>query len=633
MSVSYDPENGINDAKWIALLLVCLHFLSSRLSRTTPELTSPLPQSERDVAGQIPINFVTNPAVSLSSACFGNGLYDRKDAAKCISNLLAVGYRRLVVDLYWSVERRTWTFCPVEIPARADVIVSAYTSTTTEASTTSTTTETATTTSGAEAAAITGYTDSHGDTVYEVGPYRCTNDLDLYRLSEVLVGYFQDTASELLVYTTYLVLNLHVAGSDAEPTEPAKVVTGDDLPSSDTERAGSFLHTALRQYIYSPAQLAKDRSDLNESWYNVEQSYMPIVEYFTVHEDKSGKQSTPDGWPSAKYIQLAKSDRILVEYGSVDPQLASYDLSQDEDGIFPPGYLTSGVDISAATNGTLTSGCLYKAEATEVSQANSSWALSNPVPVPNGSSTESAMGSLTNIISGITRCGISPMLNTTLFGQTADTNVEHYRNVSLSTGWAWAIGEPQGAASGGGTADEPSFDRCAVMDLSSYGHWRATNCSEPRRGACRVGNSPFSWALSNATVEYPNVSDTCPPGSTFAVPRTGLENTYLYEYLLTQPETTINPASTDPNLREIYLDFNSIDVTSCWVSGGPAAECPYVSDPQQLEHRTVLVAAIASIIICIITALTLFVKCNANRRNFRRRNRVIGGWEYEGVPS
>lgn len=596
------------------------------------ELTSL--QSERDVAGQIPINFVTNPAVSLSSACFGNGLYARKDAAKCISNLLAVGYRRLVVDLYWSVERRTWTFCPVYIPAKVDVTVSSYTSTTTETSATSTiTTEAATTTLDAGTAAVTGYVDSHGDTVYELGPYRCTNDLDLYTLSEVLVGYFDATRSQLLVYTTYLVLNLHVASSDAEPTKPTKAVTGPNLPSSVTERAGSFLSVALREYLYTPAQLAKDRSNLNESWYEVEESYMPIVQYYTIQTDAAGIQSTPDGWPSSKYVQLAKADRIIIEYGSVDPQLADYNLSQDEDAIFPPGYLTSAVNVTTTTNETLASGCLYKTGATDVSQSNSSWATSSKIPVPDGLSSVDTMGSLTHTISGLTGCGISPMLNTTLFGQTADTNVEHYQNVSLSTGWAWAIGEPHGAGTGGGTEDTPSFDRCAIVDLSSQGRWRATNCSETRRGACRIGNSPFSWTLSNASAAYTNVPDTCPQGSSFAVPRTGLENTYLYKYLLTQPETTINPASTDPTLREIYIDFNSIDITSCWVSGGPETKCPYGSDPQQLERRTVLVAAIAGIVICIITALTLFVKCNANRRNSRRRKRIIEGWEYEGVPS
>lgn len=513
--------------------------------------------------------------------------------------------------------------------------VSAYTSTSTGASETTIVTSavSVSTTSDAAAPTITGYSGTHGDTVYELGPYRCTDDLDLSSLAEVLVGYFQGTTSPLTIYTTYLVLNLHVAANDSAPSKPASAVTGDDLPSSETERVGSYFQMNLREFLYSPAQLATDRSNLNESWYQVEQSYMPITEYFTIHEDSTGQQSTPDGWPSSKYIQLAKEDRVVIEYGSVDPQLAAYDLTQDEDAIFPPGYLTSGVTVSASSNGTLLSGCLYQPEATEVSQANSSWAMSNGIPVQYDSSSGSTLGSLADVIAGVTACGLSPMLNTTLFDQTADVNVDPYRNVSLSTGWAWAAGEPQGAETGGGTQDQPKFDRCTIMDLSSGGRWRATNCTETRRAACRVGNSPFSWALSTSADHYYNVSDSCPPGSSFAVPRTSLENTYLYKYLLTQSTSIIDPASTDPTLREVYVDFNSIDVTSCWISGGPGAGCPYASNPQQLERQAVLVAAIAGIVICIITALTLFVKCNANRRNSRRRKRIIEGWEYEGVPS
>ena len=541
-----------------------------------------------------------------------------------------------MLDLYWSVERRAWSFCPVSIPSKVDVMVSAYTSTTTEASKTTTmttTTESSSTTSDAGTASITGYSDSQGDTVYELGPYRCTDDLDLFTLADVLIGYFQDTTSQLTTFTTYLVLNLHVAGSGSAPTKPAPAVTGNDLPSAEEERVGSFLGSSLQDYLYSPSQLAQDRSNLNESWYEVEESYMPIVEYYTIHEDREGIQSTPDGWPSSKYIQLAKSDRVIMEYGSVDPQLATYDLSQDQDAVFLPGYLTSAINVSTATNGSVISDCLYKAGVTEVSQANSSWAISNGIPVAYGASDDSTMQSLDDTIAGITGCGMSPILNTTLFGQTADVNIDHYRNVSLAAGWAWAIGEPEGAASGGGTQGVPKFDRCAIMDLSLGGRWRATNCTQQRRGACRVGNSPFSWALSTSAVEYYDVSGVCPPGSSFAVPRTGLENTYLYKYLLTQPQSIIDPESLNLSHREIYVDFNSIQVTSCWVTGGPGANCPYASDPQQLEHRTVLVAAIAGIVILIITALTLFVKCNANRRNSRRRKRVIEGWEYEGVPS
>lgn len=469
--------------------------------------------------------------------------------------------------------------------------------------------------------------------MYVLGPYRCTDGLDLRSLTEVLVGYFEDTTSSLTTYTNSLVLNLHVAASTSAPTEPATAVTGGGLPSSPGERAGSFLKTALGEYLYTPLQLAMDRSNLNQSWYEVEESYMPITEYFTVVEDASGIQSTPDGWPSSKYIQLAKAERILIEYGSVDPQLAAYDLSQDQDAIFPADYLTSAVQISASSNGTLTSGCIYQPGATAVSQANSSWVMSHGIPVPDGASTDGLLRSLTDTIHGTTACGISPVLNSTLSGQTADIDVGPYRNVSLSTGWAWAAGEPAGAATGGGADGKPKFDRCAVIDLSLQGRWRATNCTEQLRGACRVGHSPFSWQVSNATADYWGLPDTCPPGSSFAVPRTALENTYLYHHLLAQSSSVIDPASSNSSLREVFLDFNSLDVTSCWISSGPDSSCPYASSPKQLERRTVLVAAIAGIVICIITALTIFVKCNTNRRNSRRRKRVIEGWEYEGVPS
>ncbi|KGO73936.1 hypothetical protein PITC_016920 [Penicillium italicum] len=595
MSVQYDSTETLLNATWVAVLL-----------------------SERDVAGQIPLNYVTNPAVSLSAACFGNRIYDRDDAAKCFSNLLAIGYRRFVVDLYWSVNSRTWSFCPVSVPVESGVTLSSGTSTTTA-------------TASADSATVTSSADSHGHTLNELGSYKCTDDLDPYTLTEVLLGYFRDTNSRLTVYTTYLVLNLHVAASDSTPDEPASAISGGQLPSGP-ELAGSIFGTALEDSIYSPAQLASDRSNLNQSWYKVEHGYMPITEYFTVYENKAGEQSTPDGWPSSKYIQLAKRDRVLIEYGSIDSQLVNYNLSTEENLVFPPGYLTSKVEILATANGSLTSGCLYEPGLTHVSQTNSSWAISKALPVPDGLSTDETMGSLSKVLSDITACGLSPMLNTTLFGQTADQQVEFYRNVSLSSSWAWATGQPHDANYGGGDGS-PKYDRCAIMDLTLDGHWRSTNCTEKRYGACRVGNSPFSWVLSDTADYFFKVSNTCPPGSSFAVPRTGLENTYLYRHILSLPETKIDLSSPDPTFREIFLDFNSIDVTSCWVSGGFGARCPYASDPQQIERRTVLVAAIAGIVVLTITALTFFVKCNANRRNSRRRKRVIEGWEYEGVPS
>jgi hypothetical protein len=95
----------------------------------------------------------------------------------------------------------------------------------------------------------------------------------------------------------------------------------------------------------------------------------------------------------------------------------------------------------------------------------------------------------------------------------------------------------------------------------------------------------------------------------------------------------LNLSSSDGESSGIWANFNSLDVQACWVTGGPNATCPYYEDEDADERRQIVIPTVAAIIVLIITALTLFVKCNANRRNSRRKKRVIEGWEYEGVPS
>ncbi|KAE8145990.1 hypothetical protein BDV25DRAFT_163435 [Aspergillus avenaceus] len=600
MSLSFNPDSSsLINTRWASIFL-----------------------SERDVAGQIPINFVTNSGVSLAAACFGNKTFETRSAERCISNLLEGAYRRFIVDLYWSVESRTWSFCPVSIPKNAPVVT---------VSTTATSTPTTTVTATQSTATV--LAPSSGSTVYQLGSYRCSDKLDLSSLIDIFQDYFKQTTSQLNVYIRYITFNLHVAASASTPNQAARKISGAELPSS-SERVDTMMDDRLFNYIYTLSQLEKERSNLNQSWYEVDDGYKPITEYFTIHELSDGSQSTPDGWPGTKYVQLAKERRLLLEYGTVDPQLEVYNLTSGENSaIFPPGYLTSGLSVSAAANGGLDFDCLYDADAYEVSQVNGSWAVSNSLPMPVGLNETHALRELSDKVVNLTACGLTPILNSTLFNKTADNAAILYENISLASTWAWADGEPRGADVGD-NINSPKYDRCAVMDVSLGGHWRVANCTDVRRAACRVGNLPYTWTLSNASYNYGNAySNACPENTTFGVPRTGLENTYLYRYLLTQPIDVVDPSSPDQVKREIWLDFNSRDITSCWVTGGPDAQCPYASDPGQLRRRTVLVAAIAGIVICIITALTLFVKCNANRRNSRRGKRIIHGWEYEGVPS
>ena len=88
---------------------------------TGASLADQITQSQRDLGVTVPINFVTVPGVSLSAACFSKLRYDNDDAALCLSNLLAVGFQRFEVDLYWDDGRQVWSFCPAAIPAASSV--------------------------------------------------------------------------------------------------------------------------------------------------------------------------------------------------------------------------------------------------------------------------------------------------------------------------------------------------------------------------------------------------------------------------------------------------------------------------------------------------------------------------------
>ncbi|KAL6237285.1 hypothetical protein BDW75DRAFT_204260 [Aspergillus navahoensis] len=596
MSLKFNPDDSLLNASWATVLL-----------------------SERDVAGQVPINFVTTSAISLRAACFGHNRFGRTAAEKCLSNLLAIGYRRFNIDLYWSTDLRRWILCPVAVPKGLRVVT---------VSPGATPTATASVAQGT----VTAELDDSSDTLlYDLGLYKCSDDLDLHGLVDIFNDYFQFTDTDLVIYTRYLSLNLHVAADPTSADEPPSTVTSEQLPAV-SEQVNYILNDKLGPYIYSPSNLLEDRSNLNDSWYAVDESYKPITQYFTIEEGPEGVQSTPDGWPSAKFLQLAAERQLLVEYGSVDPQLSDYELSAENDVIFPLGYLTSKIPVTAADDGSLDSGCLYNPDTTDISKVNASWAVTSHIPVTHNSSDES-LRSISDLVVNLTACGMSFTLNNTLFGDTADKNPVPYRNLTLSSSWAWALGEPAAPTYDLDSA-ESDDTRCAVMDLSLAGQWRTANCSELHRAACRVNNQPFRWSLSSDPFTYRDAYDNaCPSSTEFSVPRTGLENTYLFRHLLSLSKDLIDPSSSDTLKSAVWVDFNSIDTETCWVTGGPDTTCPYTADPDQLERRTVLVAAVAGIVICIIAALTLFVKCNANRRNSRRNRRVIQGWEYEGVPS
>ncbi|KAK2752177.1 hypothetical protein FQN55_008067 [Onygenales sp. PD_40] len=600
--------------------------------------------SQRDVSLQIPINFVTHPGISLTAACFGNKVYEDDDARKCISNLISTGFRRFEVDLFWSADQQKWTFCPVTVPsgaARSRRALISETSILPEALSYrqldgmgfpgglgNTAAKPRKANSfigkllGRRAAAVSQTPSSNGASTTSpvpigVGSYTCTESIDVSLLVRLLAEYFTATQDTLNAHMLFIMLNMHAARSADNPDEPSHAPSAGNLPAG-SQLLGSLFSAALDSYMYTPKQLNQERSNLNQSWYYVPRHQQPIAEYFTTHSNSKNILSTPDGWPCESYVEIERARRLLLGWGTVDKQMKDYDFNSDDEHIFARGSLSSSIKITTSDeDGTLDSGCLYNPNSTDLGD---SWAQS----IVTQQDPDDDIHSLcTELMS----CGISPMINSTLHNKTADQDINLYRNATVSSVWSWAPGQPDPEDS-----STLSHYRCALADISLRGHWRSAGCSEELYGACRIGNQPYGWTLTTERAEYADVGGYCPENSTLAVPRTGLENTYLYHYLLSQDKDKLDPDGGDESEHSVWLDLNSLDVSTCWVSGGPGAQCPYEVDENAVQRRAVLVPTVAAIIVLIITALTVFVKCSSNRRN-SRRTRVIEGWEYEGVPS
>ncbi|KAI9319766.1 hypothetical protein BX666DRAFT_2110418, partial [Dichotomocladium elegans] len=67
--------------------------------------------TQRDIALNETIDHWLWPTINLSTAYFGNDYSSQKIAQ--VSEIMAMGYQRLVVDLFWDTGRRQWQLCPI----------------------------------------------------------------------------------------------------------------------------------------------------------------------------------------------------------------------------------------------------------------------------------------------------------------------------------------------------------------------------------------------------------------------------------------------------------------------------------------------------------------------------------------
>lgn len=624
--------------------------------------------SMRDASGQIPINFVTNPGVHVTQACFSNGVYDDIPTQTCISDLFASQFRRLIIDLYWDNINQQFNLCPVELPPLAGNSTAGYsvdssalfsiTASNTDPSSTpvpistsasNTTTSLPATIDKRQAVSTSGNSSTFvgdptttpipsptstsdvsiptstgvsGGTLLQLGPYMCSLDLNVGSIISLYNSYFDQTSDTISVRLQFLDINIHAAAPFTDPSAPAHTPMPARLPDGD-DLIGAQFRQELGDDLFTPHDLQTDRNDLNKSWYRDNYRIVTDLAYFHTEETGSdGAVTTSDGWPGESWLLLTDSRRLLVSWGEIDPQMSEYDFLTDSHDIFNASDVFSRTTVEWNGDGDVTSGCFYHENATVVSATNASWAMAlidntNPDALPNLAQT-------------MTACGISPVLNMSLGGRSTQNNLAPFQEFVQSSVFGWGSGQPSNASS---SKDDREL-RCAVIDSTSgyNGHWRVDSCQKSRRAACRIAHEPYAWRLSTFKVPFGSAPDACPESTRFDLPRTGLENTYLHRQILHDLSGDCDD-DCEGIMEGVWINFNSLDQADCWVIDGPNATCPYSDFQEEQQQREVLIPTIAAIIILILSVLTIIVKCNQNRRNGRTRRRGDNGWDYEGVPS
>ncbi|KAI4689518.1 uncharacterized protein J4E88_002870 [Alternaria novae-zelandiae] len=624
-------------------------------------------RAQRDVGLQLPINFHTTPAVSLAQACFTNNQYEHNAFQKCFSNLLAVGFRQFTVDAYWDPLRSVWSLCPVELPQsnedssdegalpvatgptvvpttnrlsadtplstleippqlgkRQETLTSAPASAESSSGSTnavsSTPSSSSTSSTSAATPTIVDFPTPNGPPLLQIGSYNCTSLMTLDLLTGIIEDFLEITATTTDAEITMFTFNVHAASSITDPDAPAPNLAQDQLPE-DGQLLSDVLQGNLSDNTLTPNALGDQRANLNSSWYDVDWSNRPLIGYYDDSKNADGQLFTQSGWPTEAFMEFKQLLRVVVSYGTIDPQMDKYNFGPDLEYVFPPGTIIDEQSVSIGSDGRVTSGCLFaSSDNTLTSTRNSSWALADAPSLDISATPDfrSTIPSITNL----TACGITPFLNQTLANTTADKNPLPYAAYVHSTLWTFAPGQPLNSS---GEGDDTNDNRCVVMMKSPYPQrWRIEDCNQRHRVACHDPRQPYNWRVSDDSTYYANAEGYCRDPYQFSVPHTALENSHLYSAW----------QAAAPDEDALYINMNSLSVPDCWVIGLNAT-CPYLPTTDTNRTRIVVVPTVAAVIIFLLAVLTFFIKCAANRRENKRgrKRRLVDGWEYEGVPS
>lgn len=645
---SDDDERDANCAAWTAPVWPGMSHMMIAATR-----------AERDVSYNVSIDQLTYKGAELTPLVFVKYGYTQEGISNAM-NLLKSGFTSLGLDVYWNNKEQSWQLCPVVFPASSEPGTPVRLQ---RRLTTDIVTCDQNATVSYFMAALSNHvnlTDNNLDvdlislklnlrtvetpvqsnsTSLKKRQFRESSSVTqlssgvLSSLAEATRSRSQEFSSSSATFSSTISSNasrMANTTTESRTTSTESTTTSSATPSTYTtgpEMLGNLVGSSyLGPRLYTPKDLNRDRDAEPPRTYD--------------YQGLSNK-----GFPLAHYILLEMKARVMVSVSDNDQPEGYGWGSVDQDVIFTKQALLGSSDPEK-TNENIAYENLQEC-------INLDPTFLQSINLTGAASWRTYSSSQRDPISNVSfqefiNCGLSPSINNTL------PPGETLQGLMTESLWSWAQDQPSKCHNESVTRTQDRNTglvawNCAVLMPDG---WHVANCYDSHYPLCRQGELAYNWAVGTQKVNYFDTAqekNICPPGYTFSLPRTALQNiaakitvrgvsgkTKVYKGGdATDPDSydTIDYGST---AFPVWIDLNSISQEDCWVSGGPTSRCPYRT--VQSHSVSVALLTVASAVCAGVAAAIILLQMDTQpiKKNSGRWRRLMSNFkksEYESVPA
>ncbi|KAG5368081.1 Maintenance of telomere capping protein 6 [Yarrowia sp. E02] len=619
-------------------------------------------RAERDVSYNVSIDQLTYKGAELTPLVFNKYGYTQDGIFKAM-DLLKSGMTSLGLDVYWNNKDQHWQLCPVVFPTTAEpgtpVLLQRRL-----------TTDIVTCDQNATLSYFLAALSTHINVT--------DNNLDVdlislkFNLRTVEIPIQSNTSSQRqkrqlsessateTQLASSVLSSLLDASSFANSASASSFSGGDSNPSSISSRRSNSTESTRTA---SSTESASSTSATPSTYTTGPQMLGNIVgssfigpRLYTPRDLQSDRQAEPPrtydyqglsnkGFPLAHYILLEMKARVMVSISQNDQPEGYGWGSADQDVIFTKQALLGSSDPES-TNENIAYENLQECIRLDPQFLQS-------INLTGAASWRTYSSSQQDPISNVSfqefiNCGLSPSINNTL------APGETLQGLMTESLWSWAQDEPSKCHNESVTRSQDRNTglvawNCAVLMPDG---WHVSNCYDTHYPLCRQGELAYNWAVGTQKVNYFDTAqdkNICPPGYTFSLPRTALQNIaakITVRGVSGKTKVFKGGDASDPDSYDtidygetafpVWIDLNSISQEDCWVSGGPTSRCPYRT--VQSHSVSVALLTVASAVCAGVAAAIILLQMDTQpiKKNSGRWRRLMSNFkksEYESVPA